>query len=174
MTDQEPDQQGDEAAGAPGTSASADLGQRFLARLIDGVLLWLIFVAIIAPIIVGVFNGSPGVGAAFGGFGVDGVITGTVWAAFVVGYFTLMESFRGRTVGKILMKLKTQGPDGEKVTLEMAFKRNIWYALIIIPIIGGLATLGVVIYITMTISQSQTNTGWHDTFAGGTVVIETG
>jgi len=32
----------------------------------------------------------------------------------------------------------------------------------------------VVIYIAITISQSDTNTGWHDTFAGGTRVIKAG
>jgi uncharacterized RDD family membrane protein YckC len=57
MTDQEPDQQG-EAAGAPGGSASADLGPRFLARLIDFVLLWVVFLVIIVPIVVvAIFSG---------------------------------------------------------------------------------------------------------------------
>jgi hypothetical protein len=34
-----------------------------------------------------------------------------------------------------------------------------------------LAELAAAIYIAVTISQSPTNTGWHDTFAGGTRVV---
>jgi uncharacterized RDD family membrane protein YckC len=40
MTDQGPGEQGDATAGAPDTGASADLGKRFLARLIDFAILW--------------------------------------------------------------------------------------------------------------------------------------
>jgi len=173
MTDQEPDQQGEAAPGAPGESASADLGPRFLARLIDFVLLWAVFLVIIVPIVVvAIFSGS--FGGAFGGLNLGGFVAGLVWAAIVVGYFALMESSGGQTVGKMVMKLKTQGPDGENPSLEMAIKRNIWIALGIIPVIGGLAELGAAGYIGVTINQSPTNTGWHDTFAGGTRVIQTG
>ena len=120
-------------------------------------------------------RGSLVCGAAFGGgLTTGGFVAGLVWGAIVIGYFALMESTRGQTVGKMLMKLKTEGPDGENPSLEMAIKRNIWLALSIIPIIGGLAQLGAVIYIAVTISQSPTHTGWHDTFAGGTRVIKTG
>ncbi len=175
MTDQEPDEQTDAAAGASGEVVAADLGPRALARLIDGVLLWVVFMVIIVPIVVvALFSGSFGFGAAFGSFSTGGFVAGFVWAAIVVGYFALMESSRGQTVGKMVMKLKTQGPDGENPSLEMAIKRNLWLALGIIPIIGGLAELGAVIYIAVTISQSPTHTGWHDIFAGGTRVIETG
>lgn len=176
MTDQVPDEQSDVPAGASGEPVAADLGPRFLARVIDGVLLWVVFLVIIVPIVVvALFSGSFGFGAAFGGgFTTGGFVAGIVWAAIVIGYFALMESTRGQTVGKMVMKLKTQGPDGENPSLEMAIKRNIWLALSIIPIIGGLAQLGAVIYIAVTISQSPTHTGWHDTFAGGTRVIKTG
>ena len=174
MTDREPDQQDDPAAVTSGVSASADLGVRFVARLIDGVLLGIVYMVLIVPIIVvAVFSGASGLGG-FGGFGAGAFVAGIVFAAVVVGYFALMEASRGQTVGKMVMKLKTQGPDGENPSLEMAIKRNAWYALGIIPVIGGLAELGVVIYIAVTISQSATNTGWHDTFAGGTRVVKTG
>jgi uncharacterized RDD family membrane protein YckC len=173
MTDQEPDQQGETVPGAPGESASADLGPRFLARLIDFVLLWAVFLVIIIPIVVvAIFSGS--FGGAFGGLNLGGFVAGLVWAAIVVGYFAVMESSSGQTVGKMVMKLKTEGPDGENPSLEMAIKRNIWIALGIIPVIGGLAELAAAGYIGFTINQSPTNTGWHDTFTGGTRVIQTG
>ena len=85
-----------------------------------------------------------------------------------------MESSGGQTVGKMMMRLKTEGPDGENPSLEMAIRRNLWIALGIIPVFGGLAALGAAIYIAVTISQSPARTGWHDTFAGGTRVIQTG
>jgi len=178
MTDQpEPDQQGDAASGVPvpAETVSADIGPRFLARLIDGVLLGVVYVVIIVPIIiVAIFSEASGVGSAFGGFSAGAFFGAVVFAAVAIGYFALMESSRGQTVGKMLMKLKTQGPDGANPSLNMAIKRNLWYALSIVPVIGGFAELGIVIYIAVTISQSATNTGWHDTFAGGTRVIKTG
>jgi len=173
LTDYQPGEQGvPEDVNVDGTVA-ADLMPRFLARLIDGMILWLVFVVIIVPIVVvAAFSGSGGIGSTFGGFSTGGLVAGIIWAAATVGYFAVMESSRGQTVGKMLMKLKTQGPDGENPSLEMAVKRNIWNALNIIPILGALAQLGATIYIAITISQSGTNTGWHDTFAGGTRVIK--
>ncbi len=52
MTDQVPDEQSDVPAGASGEPVAADLGPRFLARVIDGVLLWVVFLVIIVPIVV--------------------------------------------------------------------------------------------------------------------------
>ena len=46
-----------------------------------------------------------------------------------LGYFGLMESTRGQTVGKMLMKLHVEGASGGKPTLEEAVKRNIWMGL---------------------------------------------
>ncbi len=169
MTGQQPEQQG------TNDLVAAELLPRFLARLIDGLILWMVFVVVIVPIVVvAVFSGSAGVGSAFGSFSTGGFIAGVIWAAVTIGYFAMMESSRGQTVGKMMMKLKTQGPDGENPSLEMAVKRNIWYALSIVPVLGGFAQLAAIIYIAVTISQSVTNTGWHDTFAGGSRVIKVG
>lgn len=150
---------------------SADLAPRFLARLIDGIILWVVLLVLIVPIAFAIFSG--GVGSAFGGgFSTGGLVAGVIWAAIIIGYFAFMESSRGQTVGKMVMKLKTEGPNGGNPTFEEAAKRSIWYALGIIPIIGVLAELAAIIYIAVTINQSPTNTGWHDTFAGGTRVVK--
>lgn len=175
VTDQEPDHAGESAPDAGTGVVGAELGVRFVARLIDGVLLWAVFAIIIVPIVVVAAFGEPfSFGTAYTGFGVDTFVAGVIWAVIIVGYFALMESSRGQTVGKMAMKLKTEGPDGQNPPLEMAIKRNAFYALAIIPVIGGLAELALVIYIAVTISQSATNTGWHDTFAGGTRVTAAG
>jgi uncharacterized RDD family membrane protein YckC len=194
MTDQGPDQQGDGTGGMPvppppqptapppvsapavasGVGAPADLATRFLARLIDHILLGIVNFAIIVPLVIaaaftGVGNGlNP-----FGGFSAGSLVAAIVTAAITIGYFALMESNSGQTVGKMLIGLKTVGPDGNKPTMEQALKRNSWYALGIVPFLGGLAQLAATIYIAVTISNSATRTGWHDTFAGGTKVIKT-
>lgn len=173
MTNHGSGEKSDATPGVPVDGASADVGPRFLARLIDFALLWVIYMVVIVPIVViAIFSGS--YGGAIGGLGVGGFVAGVLLAAIIVGYFAVMESSRGQTVGKMVMKLKTEGPDGGNPSLEMAIKRNIWIALGIIPFIGGLAELAAAIYIAVTISQSPTNTGWHDTFAGGTRVVTTG
>jgi len=52
LTDYQPGEQGvPEDVNVDGTVA-ADLMPRFLARLIDGMILWLVFVVIIVPIVV--------------------------------------------------------------------------------------------------------------------------
>lgn len=148
----------------PSTS-NADLGTRFLARLIDSILLGVAFAILAAPFGVGAF----GLGFDFG-FSVFWY--GLLTAAISIGYFALMESNMGQTVGKMALKLRTEGPSGEKPTLEEAIKRNAFYALGVIPILGGLAQLAAVIGIAVTIGNSPTNTGWHDDFAGGTRVVK--
>lgn len=161
----------------PGGPQSADLLNRFLAKLIDGILLGIVNFIIVTTLIFGVMF-SAGLGSRgmmpFGGFSLTGLIASVVTAAIWVGYFVFMESSRGQTVGKMLLKLEVRGPDGGRPSMEAAFKRNAWMLLSIIPFIGGLAQLVVAIIIAVTINNSATNTGWHDDFAGGTSVVKVG
>ncbi len=132
----------------------ASLKRRAIARFIDSFLIGLVIVYAI-PI---------------AGF-TEGFTTTVLSVAVVMAYFTLMESYNGRTIGKMALGLKTVGPGGGNPSPEMAFRRNIWYLLGIIPYVGGLAEIAAVIYISVTISRSPTNTGWHDIFAPGTRVL---
>jgi uncharacterized RDD family membrane protein YckC len=156
----------------PTSEVGADLMPRFLARLIDGILLGFVMFAIIVPVVFVSILGVSGGFGTFSGFGTGAIIISVVFAAIVIGYFAYFESSRGQTVGKMVMKLRTVGPDGGNPTFEEAAKRSGFYALGIIPIIGGLLELGAVIYIAYTINESPTNVGWHDEFAGGTKVIK--
>jgi uncharacterized RDD family membrane protein YckC len=159
-----------------GSGRPADIGPRFLARLIDHILLAIVTSVIIVPLLIASAFSGVGAGAGFGfgfDFGVGSLIASTVTAILTIAYFALMESNMGQTVGKMAMSLRTEGPGGGKPTLEQAVKRNAWYALAIIPFIGGLAQLAIIIYIAVTISQSVAKVGWHDTFAGGTRVVTT-
>jgi uncharacterized RDD family membrane protein YckC len=176
-------------APAPGMGPGAVVGQpadlmtRFLARLIDYVILAVVGMVVVTVIVVGAIMGDS---AGFGGFGATnfaaGAVSSVITAVIYVGYFAFMESSRGQTIGKMAMKLKVLGPDGRNPTMAEAVKRNAWTGLGILGIvpfiggpIGGLLQLAAVIYIAVTINNNvATRQGWHDEFAGGTKVIRIG
>lgn len=162
MTVPEPSHASDPLGGEVG----AGLGIRFAARLLDSILL-----AVTLSIVGAIFSLG---NLISGDIDAGTIIFNALWVVVVVGYFALLESSRGQTIGKMVLRLRTVGPDGRNPTLEEAIRRNGWYALGIIPFIGGLAQLGVAIYIAVTISQSAMNVGWHDEFAGGTKVVPVG
>ena len=68
------------------------------------------------------------------------LIIGVLSTIVYVGYFAYMESSRGQTLGKMVMKLKVFGPDGaSNPTMEQAVRRNIYLGfglLAIIPFVG--------------------------------------
>jgi uncharacterized RDD family membrane protein YckC len=156
-------------AGQPG-----DLGTRFVARLIDGVLI---------GITVGAITGILGL-AAFG-MGMRGpaaaAMGSLISTAIALGYYVFMESTQGQTVGKMILKLRVQNLEGQNPTIEQALKRNAWVAISligIVPLLGGfiagVASLAAVIYIAVTISNdAETRRGWHDRF-GDTRVVKLG
>ncbi len=167
--------------GPPTAGQPADLMLRFLARLIDYVLLGIVSGVVIGGLVVGVLLGRSG-GAVLGTGPtyLVGVLSSVLTAALYLGYFTLMEARSGQTVGKMLLKLRTQGPGGAHPTLEQALKRNLWVTLGVlsaVPFVGGLvgllAELAAMITIAVTISNSPTRQGWHDALAGGTAVLRT-
>ncbi len=167
--------------GPPGVGQPADLLMRFLARLIDYVLLWIVTVVVVAVIVVGALMGRSGGYLGTGPTYATGAVSAVLTAAIYLGYFTFMEHRLGQTVGKMMLKLQTQGPDGARPTLEQALRRNLWVALGVlglVPVVGGfigwLAELAAMIGIAVTISNSSTRQGWHDHFAGGTRVIKIG
>lgn len=169
MTDHESTQSSQPAADAQG----AEIGIRFVARLIDHVILSIALFVIIVPLIIGAMFSDFDSNPLTSSFSLGSIVSGVVAAAIVIGYFAYLESSRGQTIGKMLLKLRTVGPDGGNPTFEQAVKRNLWYALGIFPILGGLAQLAAAVYIAMTVSNSTTNQGWHDEFAATTRVVKT-
>jgi uncharacterized RDD family membrane protein YckC len=158
------------AGAAPGATSAAygpgspgNLIDRFLARLIDGLI-----VGIPAAILQFALQSAIGYWA---GLFLGGVIT----AVLGLGYFGYLESNRGQTVGKQVMKLKTVGPDGSSnPTMNEAVKRNIFYTFGIVPCLGSLAALGAVILIAVNINSDPKRQHWFDKFAGGTQVLKIG
>ena len=161
-----------------------DLVDRFLARLVDYVLLAIVNAALVSALIIGTLMGEV---AGFGGFGgrttfAASAVSAILSSALALGYFSLMESSRGQTVGKMLLKLKTTGPDGQNPTLEQAIRRNLFTALGIlgiVPFVGSLLSavlsLTAIVRIAVGINNDPvTRQAWHDHFAGETRVWKVG
>ncbi|MBF6173388.1 RDD family protein [Nocardia blacklockiae] len=143
--------------GAPGGAVPGDLGIRFGARVIDGLIIGI-------PIaIIFFFIGNS--------LGVQ-IIEGIVAALVYVGYYVALESSQGATLGKKILGLRVIAPGGGNVDAATSFKRNAWYLAGVIPCLGSLIEIGLIIYIAVTISQDPNKQGWHDKFAGGTQVLK--
>jgi uncharacterized RDD family membrane protein YckC len=166
-----------------GLPRPGELLDRFLARLVDFILLGVVNSIVVGGLIVGTLMGAS---VGFGGFG-RGVsfAAASVYAvattAITLGYFAYLESSRGQTVGKMLLKLKTTGPDGQNPTMEQAIRRNAFTALGIlgvVPVLGLLAgpiELVAIILIAVGINNDTVNRqAWHDHFAGETRVWKVG
>ena len=159
-------------APAPGVPHPGGLLDRFLARFID-----LLIVGVVAFII------NVVLGAVSDSWLLTSAISAVVTAVLYLGYFAYLESNRGQTIGKQVMKLKVVGPDGvSNPTMEQAVRRNIWTAFgiagvvpIIGGLIGGLAELAAVIVIAVNISSDNARRQHaFDKFAGGTQVLKVG
>ncbi|MXG90230.1 RDD family protein [Nocardioides flavescens] len=159
---------------APGYGGTqpGELLPRFLARLIDGIL-----VGIVAGVITAILT------AASDSWLLNNLVSSILSAAIYLGYFAFLESSRGQTLGKQILKLKVVGPDGHSnPTMEQAVRRNIWAGLGILgvvpilgAIVGGLAQLVAVILIAVGInSDTARRQHWFDKFAGGTQVLKIG
>jgi uncharacterized RDD family membrane protein YckC len=161
----------------------AGLGPRFVARLLDFIILGVVSGIIAGSVVAGILMGSDG--SVFSTWGVGrsnsyaaNALSSVISAVISLGYFTLMESSRGQTLGKMLLKLEIRGPGGGRPTTEQALRRNAFTAipaLGVIPFLGvisGLLSLVAVITIAVTIRRNTTtHHGWHDDFAGGTTVV---
>jgi uncharacterized RDD family membrane protein YckC len=133
------------------------LGLRFVARLIDGII-----VNIVAVVIVLILG-------AMTNYWVAGLFSGLLM--FI--YFLAFETTQGWTPGKKALGLSVHGPSGTlKPTAQESAIRNSWTLLNVIPFVGGLLTLVAVIVIAVTINNSPTKQGKHDELAGGTQVVK--
>lgn len=166
----------------PPTAAGRRPGElldRFLARLIDSVLLFVVNLVILVPVIIALLNVDGTTGNGMGGNYASAVITAILSTVIYLGYYGLMESSRGQTVGKMAMKLRVVSLSGGNPTFEQAIKRNIWLGLPIlglVPIFGGLVgslvQLVAVIMIAVGISKDPDRRPWTDKFAGTQVIKE--
>lgn len=153
---------------------------RFVARFVDLLLVGLINTMVVTAVVLGgvldMDTGSFGYGGSLAAAIVNAVL-GTVIG---LGYFVVMESSSGRTVGKMITKLRVVGAAGGHPSVEESIKRNIWMAfplLGVVPAVGGLlASLGqlvAVIAIAVGINSDPVRRRpWTDRLAGTQVLKE--
>jgi uncharacterized RDD family membrane protein YckC len=183
MTDQTPPPGPGQPLTGPATGTRpGELLDRFLARLVDGILLAVVDGIVVTGIVVGAIMGDSN-GFFYGASGyAAGAVSAVLSAALYLAYFGYLESTRGQSVGKMVMKLRVLGPEGGNPTLEQSLRRNCWVAfgvLGVVPVIGGLvgeiASLVAAVMIAVGINNDTVNRqAWHDRFAGGTQVVKEG
>lgn len=141
-------------SGGAGPTESAGLGARIGARLLDVLLIGIPASFVLA--LVGLADPT----------GASPIIISLLW----YGYFVLLESNRGATVGKSILGIRVVSTSGGTPEIAETAKRNVWMLLGLIPFVGGIAQLVAVIAIIVTISSAPDDRGWHDGFAGTSVL----
>ncbi|ULE32250.1 RDD family protein [Mycobacterium sp. IDR2000157661] len=150
-------QPGPYGGGRPAGSAPGGLLVRWLARLIDGIIVGIVswFLAFLTDSMSSI------------------MVTGFFTGGLMFLYFFAFETTQGWTPGKKLLGLRVLGPSGAaKPSAAQAAIRNSWTVLPIIPFVGGLLGLLAIVVIAVTISGSPTKQGKHDELAGGTQVVK--
>jgi uncharacterized RDD family membrane protein YckC len=149
------------AAGPPPSARAQQpggLGMRFLARLIDGILVNI--VAFLLSLFL---------------FERDYwfLVTGLFSGVLMFGYFVLFEVTYGASPGKKLLGLAVHGPGGApKPDAKQSAIRNAFTLLAVVPYLGSLLAFVAYVVIAVTIGTSPTKQGKHDELAGGTQVVK--
>ena len=160
-------------ASQPGPTAGqpGDMVNRFVAKLVDWVIL------VVAIVVITMVLTLLSFGMSTRGYLWDAFTT-ILSAAIAIGYFSFLESSRGQTIGKTVMKMRVENVAGGLPSMEQALKRNAYMAfslLGLVPFFGGvlssLAGLAAMVTIALTInSDTVAHRGWHDNFAGTRVI----
>jgi len=130
---------------------------RILAVIIDYIVMGILSAVILgASIGPGLATGSPG--AFISGLIMSMVLVVVLW----IFYGIVMETWRGQTVGKMVMGIIVVKENGEPCTFAAAFLRNLF------RIIDHLPTLYVIGFIVMAITEKKQRIG--DRLAGTVVV----
>jgi uncharacterized RDD family membrane protein YckC len=151
------------------------MGNRLLARIIDGLLLGGVALAIMVPLGVGIFHNSHTVTNPDGtttvttdhGFVGAFIATLAIFAILGILYEVGFIAIRGATLGKMAAGVKViRADNGQVPGWGSSFVR--W----IIPTVAGFfcSLLTLLIYISPLFDNTHRNQGWHDK-AAGTFVI---
>lgn len=137
---------------------------RFGARIIDGLVLF-IPNAVLAAVL------TDDTTTSFSGVGSENIVYLIVTTMLGYAYAVWLEASRGQTVGKMALGIKVIGPDGRVPTSDAALRRNAWFLLGLVPIVGGVLSFVAAVAIGVTIANDPFKRGTHDNFAGGTAVV---
>jgi uncharacterized RDD family membrane protein YckC len=138
-------------------TTGARLGQRFAARLLDVLLVFLPVSLLLA------IAGLPP--PTFGLGGTEAWSHSAVTALLWTGYYVIFEGTGGATLGKRLLHLQVIRADGHGASLGTALARNAWLLFGLVPWIGGLLQLAAVVVIAVTIATDEQHRGRHDRLA---------
>ena len=162
----------------------ADVPNRVIAIIIDGVILILLFVIVgIILAAVGLATGSIGSGGGSAGGSAVGSIVGAIIGLVVGGgYFVYTWTSMRATFGMRLLGMQVgNAGDGKTLTMEQAVRRylalagpgviaNFFSGIAVIGAVLSLLSLAWVIYLLYSTANSPTKQGWHDVFANTQVV----
>lgn len=164
--------------GGPGPRV-ASMGRRFGARMIDGVIIGIVYAILVVAGVAGsadsISDCDPSSAAyqscvndASGDFAASfGAVLGVLWVLTLL-YEWLLIALVGATLGKLAVGLRVVKADtGQKPGLGSSFIR--W----IIPIVGSFACgIGqLLVYLSPFWDKSGRQQGWHDK-AAGTMVVQ--
>lgn len=142
---------------APTPAVAGNLGRRFFARVIDGVIVNLVSVFAVVSL------------DSLSNVLVTGLFSGLL--TFI--YFVAFEVSVGWTPGKKILRLHVRGPHGRpRPDLKQSAIRNAFTLLAAIPYIGGLLAFVAYVVIAVSIKNSPWRQGTHDDLAGGTQVVK--
>lgn len=142
----------------------ADLGSRFTAMLIDGVVLAVVWGVLVCGLLaLGFITVASGIGG-FEGIGMIAAFLLALWFVITWGYRVYYEGFRdGQTIGKKLMRIRVVQDGGFPMTFRAAAVRNLIRVLDMQPgMTWGVAALAMMLH---------PRTKRLGDMAGGTVVV---
>lgn len=143
-----------------GTISYAGLGSRFLALLIDFLLLSAVFFPV-TRLVKGVWLMSPADHAWRTGWFISDPLC-LVFLLVIFSYFVLLEGWFGCTIGKRLLGLRVIGTDGKKPGLPRSLLRNL------MRLVDGLPALNILGAAFILVSSQRTRVG---DLAAGTRVV---
>jgi uncharacterized RDD family membrane protein YckC len=139
--------------GSPLPGSPAEVGNRFVGRMVDGLVLALVFV----PLLVTGVLPPEGAGAALA-IG----LTGYVYAAVL--------DATGGTLGKRLLRMVVVDGGGGPPGLGAGATRNLWLLTSLLPgLLGQSVAVAVSVVLASTIANHPADRGWHDRVAGTAV-----
>jgi uncharacterized RDD family membrane protein YckC len=107
----------------PGGQEPGGLGLRFAARLIDGVIVHIVWIVLVL------------LTDSLSSFWVTGLFSGLLMFLYFLGF----ETTQGWTPGKKILGLSVRGPGGApKPDVQQSAIRNAWTLFNIVPFVGGL------------------------------------
>lgn len=146
----------------------ATIGQRFLARLLDGVIIGIpmtiVYVVLFASAMGVAQGGSSSAGAE--SLFVTSMLMMLFLAVFTVAYEVVMIAIKGQTVGKMALGIKVvQSANGQAAGWGPSFIR--W----VIPMVANaVCGIGWLVYLSVLFDNTGRAQGWHDKAANDLVI----